>query len=602
MKWAHKLEGLRATTLPSNFFFVDTETWREVVGKREHHYLHIGCACSLQYRNKPRKHTEKWQTFIDQEQFWKWLDSRTYENNKYYLYAHNIHFDWNVLGGSIWLPKLGWKEKSWYVNSGTFIMKFKKGNKKLVVLDSGNIVKAPLANLGLVMGIPKIDCNPFTAGEDELEYYCNRDVEILRDWILRWREFVKKHDLGSYRPTVASQAFAGFIKNWCPHDIFIHDNMKVYELERRSYHGGRVEAFHTGQLPEADYDLLDVNSMYPWVMDKYDYPHKLKNQGRSLTIQKLKDYLNDYAVIADCYVELREPAIGFVDDRLKFPIGRFNTTLTTNELEYVLERGKILKVGQWAIYETAPLFKEYVNYWYPLKNKYKDLGDDVSYMLVKLFLNGLYGKFGQKSESFEAIGEAESGIFEVTEEVHLPTKTMREVYIHGGEKWIKKQASESFNSFPAIASHVTGNARMELWKYVEQAGKHNVFYMDTDSLLVNQEGSNRLARECHRTNLGCLDLEFKCRNAVIYGPKDYIFGDKVRHKGVSKRAKEVKPNTFQQPIFLKFRSHIREGVSDHALVDNVEKHLKREYLKGVVMADGSVKPFLLLHDESLASS
>jgi DNA polymerase elongation subunit (family B) len=202
---------------------------------------------------------------------------------------------------------------------------------------------------------------------------------------------------------------------------------------------------------------------------------------------------------------------------LIFPVGNFETFLSTPEIIYALEHGHIKKVLAINIYEKANIFSEYVEYFYNMRLEAKAKGDEVRTLLYKLFLNSLYGKFGQKSNHWEKVGEADPTEVKLERIYDVDTKKFITVKIFGGgifrKNDLEEGENESFYSFPAIASHVTSYARMLLWKYIETAGIENVYYTDTDSLFVNLEGYKNLekANYLNEDTLGLLKLEYQSR-------------------------------------------------------------------------------------------
>lgn len=596
MKFAHILGKNKTTALPRNFIFVDTETSYAKNNEYTHHFLKLGSACFARLDNRKAFSSEGWLPFTKNAVFWKELDSFTYDKSKTLLYAHNTHFDFFVLDGITHLQALKWELKNFFINSNVFIMTWRKGSKKLVVLDSGNILKKPLASIGEALGVPKLEVDFDTVTDDELAFYCRRDTEILTEWIKAFRRFVREHDLGTYKHTIASQAFNAYRHRFMPCKIYVHNSKPVIELERKAYFGGRTEAFFLGSWQGEPFYLVDVNSMYPSVMRDNEYPVKFIKRRSSCELPTLAGYLKKYCVIATVSLGTDEPVFPLRDLRTIFPVGEFTTTLCTPELQYALDRGMITAVHELALYKKQNIFKEYVDFFYGLKRHYKEAGNDAMYTISKLFMNSLYGKFGQRSQSIKEIGPCDPS-FNLIETVYdYHTRKHSTHYYLAGKEYIMQGEGESFNSFVAVAAHVTSYARLFLWRLICVAGVQNTLYMDTDSLLVNQLGFNKLKHLLHPTRLGALDLQKSISTIEIRGPKDYTFDDKTRIKGIKKNAKKLCDNRFEQEHFLKFRSMLRHGWFDHASVKTVRKTLKREYHKGIVQPSGRVLPYSLPED------
>ncbi|MBA7592011.1 hypothetical protein ES708_34182 [subsurface metagenome] len=136
---------------------------------------------------------------------------------------------------------------------------------------------------------------------------------------------------------------------------------------------------------------------------------------------------------------------------------------------------------------------------------------------------------------------------------------------------------------------------MMLWDIIELAGRENVYYCDTDSLIVNRRGSERCSGLVHRSELGKLKLVQKTRRVVLHNVKDYKLAGKVKIKGISKTAKKVGKNeyiTFQQQGI---RTGLRNKQVNTVTWRRVPKKLSRLYEKGIVEFDEHVYPLIMLY-------
>ncbi|GAI46523.1 unnamed protein product, partial [marine sediment metagenome] len=180
--------------------------------------------------------------------------------------------------------------------------------------------------------------------------------------------------------------------------------------------------FYLGELNSENYSIVDVNSLYPFVMRSNSYPVKYVTQTKGITTGALRYYLKDKSVIAKVLIDTDEPAYAVRRERTIFPVGRFWVTLTTPELKYAFQHNHIVKVEQAVIYEQADIFSSYVDRFYKLRQEFRSAGVAEYVELCKKFLNSLYGKFGQKADVWVKIGDCpdepdrvEMELLEITE-------------------------------------------------------------------------------------------------------------------------------------------------------------------------------------------
>jgi len=276
-----------------------------------------------------------------------------------------------------------------------------------------------------------------------------------------------------------------------------------------------------------------------------------------------------------------------------YPIGRFETTLTTPELIEALTHNEIVKVLEMATYNKANIFREYVEHFYNLRLYYKAQGDQLRDKLCKLLLNSLYGKFGQRGYEEQLVGYALPNEYSTFVIYNYGKNSKKEIIRVGGSELMRTQKPEHYNSFPAIAAHVTGFARMLLWRLIKVAGLDNTFYMDTDSLFVNQQGLNNLSDEIDPLRLGALKLEHTSHFSKFYAAKDYTLQTKSAHKGVKANAIKIAHNVYQQERWPKLKGLWRSDDPERYEVETFTKTLHRHVYSGVTLPSGRVVPFQL---------
>ena len=592
-KFPHKLKRNKRNTIPHHIIFYDTESRQHKEGSLVRHTLRLGWACyvSVKSLGSSIETNEEWLSFKDKKDFWKWVERHLIKKRKLYLVAHNQHFDFTILDGINELKRMGFTLQRWTVDSNVFLMIFTKKNHMIVILDSLNIFKTSIQKLGEMLGLPKLKVNLEHVSDKKLSTYCKRDTEILKEAFLKWLKFIKLHDLGNFKYTLPSQAFTAFKHRFMDYDIFIHARKRATKLERDSYRGGRTECFYIGHVPEKIY-YLDVNSLYPYVMKNYEYPIKLIKHGYKLSPKGLKRFLSQFCVIARVKIDTPENVFGYKSERLIFPIGTFDITLCTQELKYALDHGYLKEIYEYAVYEKAPIFVSYVEFFSSLKEQYSMEGNTVMRSLAKLMLNSLYGKFGQRNEVWKPIGESVCEMPTISKYINVETGETGILYEFGGKQYLKTRGEEeAVDSFVAIASEVTANARMYLWKLMKKAGLSNLYYCDTDSLFVNEKGYKNLKSEIHDYKLGKLKLEGVSDGVQINNVKDYVFNGKVKLKGVKKNSVKISENQYKTQRFYKFRTLIRKGILDTPISEEYIKTIKREYKKGIVTPSGRVLPF-----------
>lgn len=586
MRKPHRLTGTKRSIVPRRMVFFDSEAYTEIeitqseieraragekVGKPHEPYL---VAANFYNRRKDRKPTQSYRTYDNTEEgdflkrFWTEVDEWAIAGSRTYIFAHNAKYDILVTAAVYWFVEMGYIVTSFssanpfilvlereitHNKQGIEYMKMDKNTgklvpaprkKTLVVLSSTNFYAQTLASLGKIYGLPKLE---FPHGKvvdmadpedrEQALTYVKRDVEILTVAMLSYLEFIEREDLGPFAKTLAGQAFTAFRHRFNHQEIMIHSNPKALEVERRAYAGGRNECFALGEI-RGRVSVYDINSMYPYVMKNFLYPTRLVSFWRNASKEKVLEMIqDDYLVVCDARIKTDYPIFHIKKDRLTFPTGDFWTTLTTPELIQAYERGLLVEVKNICLYEAGNIFEPYVKFFYNERLKAKEADDAIHDLLFKLFLNTLYGKFGQKNNHWDKIDDADPYVIDMQHVFNAELGKYEWVKIFGGAMFARNNDpddQEAFNSFCAVAAHVTGYARMLIWSIIETAGRENVYYTDTDSVFVNDEGAARLeaAGMVDGKRLGALKLE-KSGRLWLNGCKDYmgVWGTKKIKRG-----------------------------------------------------------------------
>lgn len=589
------LKGGRRTEAPQRFLFVDTETRPVKRSEKEtENPLYLG-ACYFWQRARPG-HPEKtaWYDFDTIHEFWQIVDSLTQEKQGICVMAHNIGFDIQVLGGLKTLETYGWEIKSAIIDSPPFIVKARRGTSSLLLLDFLNYFRGSLASAGEFVGVPKLEMPTRKESKDAWRVYCRNDVLVLATCVRRYVEFLDHYDLGTFAHTLAGQSLNAFRHRFMEHEIFIHTRDEAIAIERDGYYGGRVEMFHRNILPARTYSYLDINSAYPAVMRDGLFPVSFEGIEHNPSIERLETLLSSRLLMARVRVRTEIPLYPLrMESRLVFPIGSFVTTLATPELSIALQRGHIEECEAVSIYAGENIFRPWVEEIYELRKDAKKKGDALWDEMLKRMMNSLFGKFGQRNYEWEIIQEKSPGPDQIWKEYDRTTGILYTLRRIGGVLQLRRAVEEGFNSFVAISAHVTSSARVLLLHYIEQAGWDHVYYVDTDSLIVDGPGYIRLRDSINESALGMLKLESQSKRVRLSAPKNYQFGKMEKHKGRRKDAIKKPDGRYEQDQFVSLVGALRLGWNGGPLIRRITKHDRLTYRKGVVNDDNSISPIRL---------
>ena len=610
----------------NEFIFFDTETKEEITEKENDTWLKKELTLKLGwalYWNRLTDYKEWFEIKNNNtKKFWDWVEH--FESEKIILFAHNTAFDLRVCDGlNELIIKRKYKEDFFYNEGKSFIMHLSKEHKKIMLWDTSNYVSLPLEKIGKSLKIKKLKINFKNCSDEELSIYCKNDVLIIYELVKQLIDFLIEFDLTKLKPTASGLAFNCFTHKFYKqkkNPILIHAWENAVNLERMSYKGGITDCFKIGTYTEPLHKL-DINSMYPHIMVNNDFPTEIifysntkqldKKELKKLMLKTIKN--KKFICIAECKIYLPENKSYIISkqkfnkqEKILFLQGKFSVSLAQPELEYVLKNGKILEVKSLAIYKKRNIFKDYMNFFYSKRLEYKKSKPAFA-LFCKSMMNNLYGKFAQRETKTVIISENEKPAIRRFKEIDLKNKQHTCIQFGKVIKKILKTEKNSPESFTAISSFVTSHARMYLVKLIEETNRQNIFYTDTDSLIINDFGLQNIKNYLDDNKLGYLKNEGTSTYTKIIAPKYYLFNEETKCKGVRKNKKDEDGNIIErhkiiseddeslkisQDQFEGFKTAIKMNNLDKIEITNLKKIIKKKYGKGKVI-NGKVRPYTL---------
>lgn len=238
---------------------------------------------------------------------------------------------------------------------------------------------------------------------------------------------------------------------------------------RKSYFGGRTEIF---KMYGEKLNYYDVTSLYPYVMHEKYMPVGKPVKDANMRISEF----GICKVTVEAPNDIDIPLLPHkINGKLIFPRGKWTGFYCTPELQKAEKLGYKIQVHYGYRFKAAKIFRDYIDELFTLKQKSSK--DSVDYMVSKLLMNSLYGKFGQRREKQQII------IFPSSTIGLEPVDFMGDLPVYS-----KKVESKAKHILPAIASFVTSYARIHLYeKGFEEAIKQggNIYYCDTDSIITD---------------------------------------------------------------------------------------------------------------------
>ena len=416
----------------------------------------------------------------------------------------------------------------------------KKSGRSITFVDTTNYDFVSVETLGKIIGVPKMDM-PFPIGYKcknkeefaKMKEYCMNDAKIS----CMYMDFLNKtfSKVGAnLNYTIASSSMSLYRNVFMGDEEIPLEDPLVSERIMKAYRGGRTETLMRGYSDDEVY-CNDINSMYPAVMcEKLPYP-----PSRKISRQNNLKYIIKYEGVSEVTIlcpDMKYPLLGtVVDGKFIFGTGRITDSWTHVELRYAMKLGYIIEKVYETIYytQTYKPFKKFVDCMYSLRDKFKSENNPAEH-IIKILMNSLYGKFGQRNDShFEYVSCEDENLEQmmINNPDNCPLGNLVRFNLKGGEP--------SIFQIPIFPCYITSLARIKLHEYMMKAVEMGFppIYVDTDSIFC--KGIIEDSKE-----LGKMKCEYKSRQQVFVKPKMYQLDyydekkkswcEKVKIKGLQK--------------------------------------------------------------------
>ena len=356
----------------------------------------------------------------------EFLEFCAYKRENFKLWFHNLKFDGEYIisyllnnGYEVVKDKKEKRDKTFtclisdtgqfYTIEIYFTVKNKKTNK-VTIYDSLKVLNFSVDKIAKAFDLPiqklKIDYKAYREighklTKEEIDYIKN-DVKIMA--------LAMKYmfDEGLTKMTIGSDALYYYKK--INKNFSMYFPILPYQIDmdiRRSYKGGFTYLNDTYKEKETGKGLvLDVNSLYPSVMvnDKLPFGDPMFFDGKYEEDKLYPLYIQTFT----CAFEIKEGMIPTIqiknnmsfipNEYIKSSNGELITlTLTNIDLELFLSHYNVYEMtyhSGWKFKGIRGLFTQYIEFWTERKINAKKEGNNVLYLISKLMLNSLYGKFG----------------------------------------------------------------------------------------------------------------------------------------------------------------------------------------------------------------
>jgi hypothetical protein len=589
---AHYIHSNESARVPSRFVIMDCESTRERDDKGEIQKWSLAVAEFLEWTKQGclQRSTFRFETATE---MWEAISSFTRSGRRTVLYAHNLNYDLRISLALSVLPALGWQMKDMRLDGRGSWSKWTREKASLILCDSASIFPVKLQDLGNLLGIPKLPLPPSSQRERLFER-CERDVAILTDAVIRYVSWMRTGILGNWQMTGASQAWSHWRHGHYTHKILIHNDDEALAAERAAMHAGRCEAWRWGTYSDDVYFEYDWQNSYPRIARDVGVPTRLAGTIRAPSSDRIHRLQDKYCVIAEVSISTATPCVPVsYEGRVLWPTGNFTTTLWDSEIDLLRECNADFRVRKAWIYDRRPALKDWAEWILSSLNSLDSGIEPWQKLILKHWSRALIGRFGMRYRSWEPFASTTEMKVCMSTLLNLENGKLSELLQVGGDVFTSGDLKEIDDGCPQVTSYIMSVARAKLWRAIQQIGTQNVYYMDTDSVVVNSAGHKVIQLAGGQGIFEGLRSKGRYKSIQLFGPRAIILDKRPTVAGMPKRSVEVEDRRWLGEVWRGATESIRLGEHDRVRVSDSSFRLRYSERRRAFNSDGTTVPYLL---------
>lgn len=588
----HWIKPNDGTQTPRRFIFLDTESRTETTAFGERQTWRCGVANYVYWTDRGEL-KQRYVEYTEPEQLWADIVAHTRKRARTVLYAHNLPYDMRIANLIVGLMTVGWHLDQIRLDSRGSWSRWTSDTKSLILCDTASIFPCEVRTLAPRVGLVKTGL-PDSEDMSAWLAHCRRDVEIITKATCEYLTWIREGNAGNWQMTGSSQSWSHWRHCFYTDRVLVHHDQEATAAERRAMWTGRAENWRWGKDDKEPLYEWDWANAYPRVARDVDVPVRLVGYTTRVPTRSLSRLWSRYCVLAEVTVTTNTPLVPTaIGDGICWPVGEFTTTLWDPELRLLVEKGAHVVVHKAYLYDKASALREWATWvlngihseevaryrWLPL--------------VLKHWSRSLIGRFSMRYQSWQKYGVLPDERVRIGTMVNTDTGCVTDTMQIGRDFYTLGEFQEAPNSCPQITGYVMSHQRAKLWNAIQIIGAQNVFYMDTDSIVVSAYGDKCIREQNQSGDFEGLRLKGRHRGYEIYGPRAVVFGDESHFAGLPRGAQRISDTEYLGEVWTGIEHSVRKGEFDNVTIAKRRFTIRWNDKRRERCPDGSTRPHRL---------
>lgn len=610
----HYLRNNHAERTPGTVVFLDTET--RVIPNTEPEVQALRLWCSRLVDRVPNKRGRSIDVcgFGDtSRELVAWLGEVMQGHRTAWVFTHNLGFDMVATQLPPALVAAGWEVTDASIGGRAPWLKFRRGNHRLVFVDSCSWLPYKLADVADRLGMVKPELPDSDDSRAAWLGRCGWDTEILATAMLQILDWWDTQGLGNFATTGAACGWNAFRHLPRAQQVTINTEPGLIEADRAAIHGGRRNVWRVGSVHDAELVELDFRAAYPSIAAELPLPVARGAVFDSLPLDDATVSSDRWQISARVLIETEVPRWPIKWARAEwYPVGTFWTTLAGPEINEAARLGCLRVIGPGQVHRLGYAMSEWAHWCLRVQDGRDEYAPPAAELVAKAWGRTVIGKWAARGFDKIELGPAPTPgwAFEPGWDHH--GRCDGGMVDIGGRRWWVSASGSSDNAYPAVFAWVESHTRIRLNRVIEALGPGSTIQCDTDGLIIRADRLVRWALDTMPELASVDDAELVMQAAAarlstltaplvlrvkrrldggrFLGPQHYEAGGQRRFAGLPKDAERVGQDKYAGKIWPGLKWQLQHGDTRGYVRPSIEATIAGPYASGWVLRSGRVLP------------
>lgn len=589
----HLLHAQKTSRHPRRYVFFDTEARRVKQRGVETQTWRLGC--SLQAEWLPRKESFALGAVVrhpSPDDLWSVIGECAHPCTRTVAVAHNLGYDLRIADAFTLLPANGFAIQNLILSPEHVGFDAVRDTETITLIDSHTVLPRSLAFIGKVTGWVKTPL-PNDDDDDEIWWqHCEADVELLARAYLSVLTRMRRDDLGGWARTGSGLGWHTLLRKHLEDKVLVHKDDAVRSIELEASYGGRAEAWRWGRITRTTLHEWDYELAYAHIARDYELPARLTGRIERPSIGFLRSRYPRVRFLCHAQVVLGLPVLPTRDAHgIYFPTGSIEGWWWDVELEEAITAGATVDLLEAYCYQALPWLRSWATWVIGAARERGDADSAIFAVAAKHWARAVIGRSAMRYSEWGMRGDAFVPGANYAEVLDWDTGKVGAMAQIAGDRWESWDRTWSDSALPQLWSAVNAHSRVNLWRSMNVAGLEHVLYVDTDALIVDEEGDERLRVATLAGDLGSLRHKQTLHDLEIASHRSLHGQGWRRLAGISRKAVRDDEGVYHSESWERLPAALSAGHFDRVIVRHVEARLQGQDWHRIHCEGGATKPY-----------